>query len=104
MQKFVNLFYFLLIIYYLLDIGIFGGLALLYFFILKNWLLAVIHLFFVPQIVHNVIRRQNPGFSYIYNFGFLGVRIIYPVYKIKLKKCFIFYSFILEDVLKIYLV
>ena len=39
----------------------------------------VFHLLLIPQIIHTAIRRQNSGFISIYMFGFLGIRLIYPV-------------------------
>lgn len=34
----------------------------------------------VPQIVHNVRKGNNPGFSFYYIVGFLGLRYMIPLY------------------------
>ena len=57
----------------------FTFLFLIYYFILTNWWILIMHLFLVPQIIHNAIRGQNCGFNPYYLFLFIGVRIIIPV-------------------------
>lgn len=35
----------------------------------------------VPQIIHNIRLGNNPGFNYHYVFGFVGSRMLLPVYE-----------------------
>jgi transmembrane E3 ubiquitin-protein ligase len=62
-------------------LGLFAYLTLNYFFQFDAWLIFVQHLLIVPQIVHNVRKGNNPGFSWLYIFGFLGLRFLIPLYE-----------------------
>jgi hypothetical protein len=52
----------------------------MYFFTYEIWSLLIQALLFVPQIVHNVRKGNNPFFYAYYIFGVLGMRMILPLY------------------------
>jgi hypothetical protein len=62
-------------------LGLFIYLTLNYFFEYEYWLIFLQHLIMVPQIVHNVLKGNNPGFSPYYIIGFLGLRFLIPLYQ-----------------------
>ena len=39
------------------------------------------NLILVPQIIHNVRLGSNPGFNVFYIFGFIGARLLIPIYE-----------------------
>lgn len=39
------------------------------------------NLILVPQIIHNVRMGNNPGFNPFYVFGFIGSRLLIPMYE-----------------------
>lgn len=62
-------------------LGLFIYLTLNYFFQYESWLIFVQHMILIPQIVHNVRKGNNPGFSPYYIIGFLGLRYLIPLYE-----------------------
>jgi hypothetical protein len=52
----------------------------MYFFTYQIWPLYLQVLVFLPQIVHNVRKGNNPQFYYAYILGLLGMRIVLPLY------------------------
>ena len=38
------------------------------------------NLILLPQIVHNIRMGNNPGFNPFYIFGFIGTRLLIPLY------------------------
>jgi hypothetical protein len=62
------------------DLGLFLYLTLTYFFSNDEWMIILRNLILVPQIIHNIRLGNNPGFNYHYIFGFVGSRILLPVY------------------------
>lgn len=62
-------------------LGLFAYLTLNYFFEYEGWLIFLQHLILVPQIVHNVRKGNNPGFSPYYIMGLLGLRYMIPLYQ-----------------------
>lgn len=58
----------------------FSYLIVMYFFTYDIWPLYLQALVFLPQIVHNVRKGNNPKFYYAYVLGLLGMRLILPVY------------------------
>jgi hypothetical protein len=39
------------------------------------------NLVLVPQIIHNIRLGSNPGFNVYYIFGFIGSRLLIPLYE-----------------------
>lgn len=71
------------ILYYLLhdiDMGLFGYLTLTYFFSFDGWMIVFQNLIYLPQIVHNIRRGNSPGFYASYVLGYLGLRMLIPLY------------------------
>lgn len=62
------------------DLGLFGYLTIMYFFTYEIWSLLIQALIFVPQIVHNVRKGNNPFFYAYYVLGVLGMRMMLPLY------------------------
>ena len=58
----------------------FGYLILMYFFTYEIWPLYLQAFLFLPQIVHNVVKGNNPQFYYAYILGLLGMRLVLPLY------------------------
>lgn len=44
-------------------------------------MILVRNLLLLPQIIHNVRLGNNPGFNSFYIFGFLGSRLLIPLYE-----------------------
>jgi len=51
-----------------------------YFFVFDSWLIVLKNLLLIPQIIHNVKLGQKPTFFKAYIFGYLGVRLLVPIY------------------------
>lgn len=58
----------------------FGYLILMYFFTYDIWPLYLQAFLFLPQIVHNVRKGNNPQFYSAYVLGLLGMRLVLPLY------------------------
>lgn len=58
----------------------FGYLILMYFFTYDIWPLYLQAFLFLPQIVHNVRKGNNPQFYAAYVLGLLGMRLVLPLY------------------------
>ena len=39
------------------------------------------NLILLPQLVHNIRLGNNPGFNFYYIFGYVGSRLLLPVYE-----------------------
>jgi len=65
----------------ILDLGLFIYLTLSYFFTMDGWFIIIRNLIIIPQIIHNVRIGNNCGFSPYYIFGYLGMRILVPIYE-----------------------
>lgn len=63
-----------------LDLGLFTYLTIMYFFPYDIWSILIQALLFMPQIVHNVRKGNNPHFYPFYVLGVLGMRMILPLY------------------------
>jgi len=72
--KFCN---FLLIV----DGGLLVYLVLVYFFLYDEWLIILQNIIIIPQIIYNARVGNNPGFSIAYVIGYLGVRLLIPLYE-----------------------
>lgn len=64
-----------------LDLGLFLYLTLIYFFSNDEWMIILRNLILIPQIIHNVRLGNNPGFNLYYIFGFIGSRLLIPMYE-----------------------
>ena len=62
------------------DLGLFLYLTLTYFFSNDEWMIVLRNLILIPQIVHNIRLGNNPGFNPYYIFGFVGSRMLLPIY------------------------
>lgn len=62
-------------------LGLFLYLTLTYFFTNDEWFILVRNLLLLPQIVHNTRLGSNPGFHIHYIFGFIGTRLLLPIYE-----------------------
>ena len=71
---------------YQLDASLIIYFILMYFWQLSNVFILFNSLFFVPQIIHNAQRGNNPKFIPEYIFGILGSTLLIPVYLIYLLK------------------
>lgn len=51
--------------------------------LLQQWRVDIIlrNLILIPQIIHNVRLGNNPGFNLYYIFGFIGSRLLIPMYE-----------------------
>jgi len=63
------------------DLGLFLYLTLVYFFSNDEWMIILSNLILVPQIIHNIRMGNNPGFNVFYIFGFIGTRLLIPIYE-----------------------
>ena len=63
------------------DLGLFLYLTLVYFFSNDEWMIILSNLILLPQIVHNIRMGNNPGFNPFYIFGFIGTRLLIPIYE-----------------------
>lgn len=62
-------------------LALFGYLALMYFFHFEVWAMLIQpFLVYIPQIVKNVRKGNNPQFYKSYILGLLGIRVILPIY------------------------
>ena len=68
---------FILVLY----IGMVTYLLLSLSFGYEEWLILLMNLFIIPQIIHNARVGNNPGFSALYAFGYLGLRLCLPLYE-----------------------
>jgi hypothetical protein len=64
-----------------LDLGLFLYLTLTYFFSNDDWLIILRNLILLPQLIHNVRLGNNPGFHPYYIFGYVGSRLLLPLYE-----------------------
>lgn len=58
----------------------FSYLMIMFFFTYEIWPLYLQAFIFLPQIIHNVRKGNNPQFYYYFILGVLGMRVILPVY------------------------
>ena len=65
----------------MIDLGLFVYLTLVYFFSNDEWMIILSNLILIPQIVHNIRIGANPGFNPFYIFGFIGTRLLIPIYE-----------------------
>lgn len=61
-------------------LGLFLYLTLTYFFAYDAWMILLRNLLLLPQIVHNVRLGQKPNFAPHYLFGYIGSRLLIPLY------------------------
>lgn len=61
--------------------GLFLYLTLMYFFSFDSWMIVIQNLLMVPQIIHNARTGINPGFEPTYILGYLGARVLMPIYE-----------------------
>ena len=52
----------------------------MYFFTYNMWPLYLQSAIFLPQIIHNVRKGNNPQFYPAYILGMLGMRVVLPLY------------------------
>ena len=64
-----------------LYVGMVAYLLLSLSFASEEWLILGVNLFIIPQIIHNARVGNNPGFSALYAFGYLGLRLALPLYE-----------------------
>lgn len=62
-------------------LGLFAFLTLNYFFGYEDWMILVRNVILIPQIIHNVRLGQKPLFNPYYIFGFIGSRLLIPIYE-----------------------
>lgn len=62
-------------------LGLFLYLTLTYFFAYDWWMIILRNLLLLPQIVHNVRLGQKPHFNVYYLFGYIGSRLLVPLYE-----------------------
>lgn len=62
-------------------LGLFLYLTLTYFFAYDWWMILLRNLLLLPQIVHNVRLGQKPHFNVYYLFGYIGSRLLVPLYE-----------------------
>lgn len=58
----------------------FTFLIIMYFFTYYTWPLYLQAALFLPQIIHNVRKGNNPQFLIPYVVGLLGLRVVLPLY------------------------
>lgn len=51
-----------------------------YFFYFSGWYILIQALFILPQIIRNIRIGNNSIFPPLYIFGYLGLRIVLPIY------------------------
>lgn len=61
-------------------LGLFLYLTLTYFFNNDEWLILLRNLLLIPQIIHNVRLGQKPNFDFYFIFGYIGSRLLIPIY------------------------
>jgi transmembrane E3 ubiquitin-protein ligase len=66
--------------YILFYLGLFLYLTLTYFFANEEWMILLRTLVLLPQVVHNVRLGHKPNFVPFYLFGFIGSRLLIPLY------------------------
>jgi transmembrane E3 ubiquitin-protein ligase len=66
--------------YILFYLGLFLYLTLTYFFANEEWMILLRTLVLLPQVVHNVRLGHKPNFVSFYLFGFIGSRLLIPLY------------------------
>lgn len=54
--------------------------ALNYFFPNEVWMVIIRSVFLIPQIIFNALMGNNPGFNPFYILGYVGIRILIPLY------------------------
>lgn len=67
--------------YFQFYLGLFLLLSLNYYFGYEAWMIILRNLILVPQIIHNVRLGQKPLFNPHYIFGFIGSRLLIPIYE-----------------------
>jgi hypothetical protein len=63
------------------DLALFLYITLTIFFSNDEWMIILQYLILFPQIVYNVRVGNNPGFEPWYIFGFVGCRLLIPLYE-----------------------
>lgn len=61
--------------------GLFMYLTLVYFFNNEEWMILLKSLILLPQIIHNIRLGQKPLFNVYYVFGYIGSRLLLPLYE-----------------------
>jgi transmembrane E3 ubiquitin-protein ligase len=67
--------------YFQFYLGLFAFLSLNYFFGFEAWMILLRNLILIPQIIHNVRLGHKPLFNPFYVFGFIGSRLLIPIYE-----------------------
>jgi hypothetical protein len=62
-------------------LGLFLYLTLTYFFSNDEWMIVLRNIILIPQIIHNIRLGNHPGFNPYYIFGFVGSRLLLPLYE-----------------------
>lgn len=62
-------------------LGLFIYLTLTYFFADDEWMILLRNLILLPQIIHNVRLGHKPNFNFYYIFGYIGSRLLIPIYE-----------------------
>jgi hypothetical protein len=62
-------------------LGLFLYLTLTYFFANEDWMILLRTLILLPQLVHNLRLGHKPNFAPFYIFGFVGARLLVPLYE-----------------------
>lgn len=62
-------------------LGLFIYLTLTYFFANEEWMILLRTLLLLPQLVHNVRLAHKSDFSPDYIFGYVGARLLLPLYE-----------------------
>jgi hypothetical protein len=63
------------------DLGLFVYLTLNYFFPYDQWMVVLRHLLLLPQLIHNIRMGNKPSFNLYYLFGYVGSRLLIPLYE-----------------------
>lgn len=61
-------------------LGLFMYLTLTYFFNNDEWMILLRNLILLPQIIHNIRLGHKPSFNVFYIFGYIGSRLLIPLY------------------------
>jgi len=62
-------------------LGLFLYLTLTYFFENEEWMMLIRTLILLPQLIHNIRLGHKPNFAPFYIFGYVGARLLVPLYE-----------------------
>lgn len=81
LRKRLTLFYIQFCKYFIqIDVGLFIYITLNYFYPNDVWMVIVRSIFLFPQIIFNARVGNNPGFNPFYILGYVGIRLLIPLY------------------------